>query len=280
MLGVGWALTVLGLIAASFASTVGVLIATLGVMFGVGFTIIYFPLISMLNEWFMARRGLALGIMQASAGLTGSAMPVAVAALLDKYGYAKTLRIVAIAIVVLTGPILPALRGRLPIPRNIGSKETAGSLFRNPLFYFYSVSVFLQGLGNFFPTLYLPSYASNLGYNASVGALLLALFSLGQVFGQVASGYLSDKCVPLPILTSTLPFVSSLCILIIWGLARSFPMLAVFSLLYGFFGGGYVRTSPRLYLLKQKDRTPKRQGLADFEYRLDCALGENGIGNQ
>ena len=78
----------------------------------------------MLNECFVARRGLAMGMMQAAAGLTGTAMPFALTALLDIYGYAKALRIVAIAIVVLTGPMLPALKGRLPVPQNIGNRET------------------------------------------------------------------------------------------------------------------------------------------------------------
>ena len=253
MVWVGWAMTVAGLLASSFATTVEGLIATQGVLFGVGVTIIYFPLIGMLNEWFVTRRGLALGIMEASAGLTGIAMPFALAALLNKYGYAMTLRIVAIAVVVLTGPALPALKDRLPASQTTSRRETGLTFFRNPLFYFYSISVFLQGLGHFFPTLYLPTYASNLDYQPSIGALLLALFSLGQTFGQVVNGYLSDSQLSLPILAFTLPLVSSVCVLAIWGLARSLPLLIVFSLLYGFFGGGYVSKSLSLLSPSKKN---------------------------
>lgn len=233
-------MTVLGLLASSFATTVTVLIATQGVLFGVGSTIIYFPVISMLNEWFVTRRGLALGTMQASTGLTGTAMPFALAALLDRYGYATTLRVLVVAIVVLTGPFLPALKGRLPVSQTTRSRKTPLAFLCGPLFYFYSASIFLQGLGHFFPTLYLPSYATSLGYSPSLGALLLALFSLAQVFGQVGNGYLSDNRVPVSVLAFILPLVSCASVFTLWGFGRSLPLLIVFSMIYGFFGGGFV----------------------------------------
>ena len=102
------------------------------------------------------------------------------------------------------------------------------------------MSGFLQGLGFYYPTLFLPSYAHSIGYSPSVGALLLALFSLAQLFGQIVNGWLSDKKVSVHTLAFVLPFVSCIAILTMWGLGRSLPPLILFSLIYGFFGGGYV----------------------------------------
>ena len=167
----------------------------------------------MLNEWFVVKRGLALGIMQASTGVTGTAMLFALATLLDKYGYPTTLRKFAVTLVVLTGSVLPLLKGRLPASQVSHGRKTATPFLRKPVFYFFTASVFLQGLRLFFPTLYLPSYASSLGYSPSIGALLLALFSLTQVFGQIADGYLSDNRMSVPMLTFVLPFVCCVSIL-------------------------------------------------------------------
>ncbi|KAL8627062.1 hypothetical protein Q9189_007230 [Teloschistes chrysophthalmus] len=86
MVWIGWALSVLSLIAASFATTLGVLIATQGVIYTVGITILYWPVMSMMSEWFVKKRGLAFGIFTAATGLSGIIMPFALAALLDRMG--------------------------------------------------------------------------------------------------------------------------------------------------------------------------------------------------
>ena len=200
----------------------------------------YFPVISMLNEWFVVRRGLALGIVTAATGVSGMVMPFILEILLNKYGYPSTLRAVAIALVVLTGPILPVLKGRLPVSQSSTMAKTDWSFLRNPVFYAFAASVLLQGLGHFFPSLYLPSYVNSLGQEPARGALILALINLTAVFGQIAFGYFSDNRIPVQVLLFGSPLVSALAAFTLWGLARSLPPLVIFSLIYGFFAGGYV----------------------------------------
>lgn len=74
-----------------------ILIATQGALYSVGFTIMCFPIISMRNEWFVATEGSALGIMQASTGVSEVAGPLAWATLLITYCYALTLGTFAVA---------------------------------------------------------------------------------------------------------------------------------------------------------------------------------------
>ncbi|KAL8961519.1 MAG: hypothetical protein Q9183_005298, partial [Haloplaca sp. 2 TL-2023] len=236
----GWALTIISLIGASFATTLGALIATQGVIYTIGVTILYWPIMSMMNEWFILRRGLAFGIIAAATGVSGIVMPFALAALLDKYGYPTTLRAMAVAFTVLTGPILPMIKGRLPLSKTVATKSTDFSFLKKPLFYFYALSVLCQGLGHYFPTLYLPLYANSLGYNPSIGALFLALFSLAQVIGQVLVGYLTDRKVSVRFLALILPGVSCIAILTLWGLAKSLSPLIIFALIYGLFAGSYL----------------------------------------
>ena len=241
MIWTGWAVSILSLVGASFARSIGALIVTQGALYSLGVTILYFPMIGMLNEWFVAKRGLALGLVTAATGFSGIVMPFVLAVLLERYGHETTLRAVAVALVVLTGPVLPMVRERLPVSHSTSSTARTGWEFlKKPLFWFFAASVLLQGLGHFFPTLFLPSYADALGYSPAVGALLLALFSLTQVFGQVSCGYLSDRRVSVEMLAFIFPLISAISILTLWGLARSLAPLIVFSLLYGFWGGGYV----------------------------------------
>jgi len=63
-----------------------VLIATQGVLYSIDVTIMYSTIISMLNEWFVATRGLALGIVTAATGVSGIGVPFVLGTLLDTYG--------------------------------------------------------------------------------------------------------------------------------------------------------------------------------------------------
>ncbi|KEQ68865.1 hypothetical protein M436DRAFT_67779 [Aureobasidium namibiae CBS 147.97] len=85
---------ILGLIAGSFASNLGILILTQGVAYGLGFLIFYYPILSMVNEYWITDRGMAYGILCGASGISGTTMPFKLQALLERYGYRITLRAV------------------------------------------------------------------------------------------------------------------------------------------------------------------------------------------
>ncbi|EON66847.1 hypothetical protein W97_06249 [Coniosporium apollinis CBS 100218] len=79
MIWAGWITCSLGLIAASFAKGVWHLVLTQGVAYGIGFLVLYYPLLNMLNDWFIKRRGLAHRILFASSSpivLVGPTLPL------------------------------------------------------------------------------------------------------------------------------------------------------------------------------------------------------------
>lgn len=246
MIYLGWPLCITSLIAGSFATTLGGLIMTQGIMYGTGFLILYYPIISMVNEWWVVRRGMAFGIISSATGVSGVVMPFLLQALLERYGYMVTLRAVAVALTVLTGPIILLFKGRLPPSERSVVGRTDWSFMRRPLFYVYCVVNLLQGLAYFLPALYLPSYAASLGLSPAEGALLLALMCVAQVLGQFTFGYLSDDRLPLNILAMLSTSVSAIASLALWGSSRSLAPLVVFSLLYGFFGAGFVAMRARM----------------------------------
>ncbi len=215
-------------------------------MYGTGFLIFYYPILSFVNEFWVERRGMAYGMMCASSGVSGVVMPFAIEALLNKYGYQTTLRAIAIGLAVLTGPLIPFLIGRLPASEHSSMGRTDWSCLKEPLFWVYCTSNVIQGLGYFFPSLYLPSYAASIGLSSAKGALLLALLSVSQVLGQFSFGYLSDHRLPLNLLIIASTLISAVAALTLWGLARSLAVLIVFSLVYGFFAAGYVAMWARM----------------------------------
>jgi MFS family permease len=245
MILVGWPLCILGLVAGSFANTLGTLLLTQGVMYGVGFIIFYYPILSMVDEFWVRRRGMAYGLLCSASGASGAVMPLIIQALLRKYGYRTTLQAVAVALVVLTGPLIPLLRGRLG-QQHVTNLRTNWSFLKTPLFWTYSISNVFMGMGYFFPALFLPSYASLLGLDASQGALLLTLMSASQVVGQFTFGYISDKKVPHNALIVVSSSIAAIATFSLWGLASSFAPLACFAVAYGFFGAGYTALWARM----------------------------------
>jgi predicted MFS family arabinose efflux permease len=245
MILVGWPLCILGLVAGSFANTLGTLLLTQGVMYGVGFIIFYYPILSMVDEFWVKRRGMAYGLLCSASGASGAVMPLIIQVLLRKYGHQTTLRAVAVALVVLTGPLIPLLRGRLG-QQHITNLRTDWSFLKKPLFWTYSMSNIWMGMGYFFPALFLPSYATLIGLDATKGALLLTLMSISQVVGQFTFGYISDKTVPLNALIVVSSSIAAIVTLSLWGLARSLAPLACFAVVYGFFGAGYTAMWARM----------------------------------
>ena len=59
----GWIICLAGIVAASFASKAWHIIVAQGMVYGIVFLILYYPMLDMLNEWYVKHRGLAYGIL-------------------------------------------------------------------------------------------------------------------------------------------------------------------------------------------------------------------------
>lgn len=95
----GLAIMVTGLVAASFCNGAGALLATQGVMYAIGGLILYFPAMYLIDEWFVARKGLAFGVVWTGTGTAGAIVPFLLQWLLDDYGFRTALRVWAVILV-------------------------------------------------------------------------------------------------------------------------------------------------------------------------------------
>ncbi|KAF4628960.1 hypothetical protein G7Y89_g9186 [Cudoniella acicularis] len=232
-------IVVAALIGSSFSTQVWQLILTQGVLYAIGGSLLYAPTMFYLDEWFIKRKGLAFGIMWAGVGTSGVIFPFLLTALLTRLGYANTLRIWSLILLLLCSPLIYFVKARLPVPSPPPPRQPISySFFKTRTFIFLQLSNVLESLGFFMPSIYLPSYALSLGFSSTSSTLLLSLLNSFSVLGAITLGGLCDYLhVTTVIFISTLG--STLSIFLFWGLGVQLPMLVVFAATYGFFAGGY-----------------------------------------
>lgn len=133
-----------------------------------------------MSEWFVERRGLANGVIDAGkssspysdsaaedrpsgTAVGGLALPLMLPSLLSRFGSAKTLRALSIVELVVLCFTLPFVKARLPETKIHGPGPRAavnrGWIKNRRLWFILSAST-LQGLGYFVPILWLPSKSS------------------------------------------------------------------------------------------------------------------------
>ncbi|USW50697.1 Putative major facilitator superfamily, MFS transporter superfamily [Septoria linicola] len=232
------------------------LLLTQGVMAALGNTLVYSPSTLYLDEWFgSGGRATAYGAILASKNVVGSGRPLLFSKMLETLGFAWTLRIWSL-IVLVTGflglSLLPSRHSssasssfRLPARRR---QSIPWTFFRHRTFYIYSLAntTFSSGYG--LPQTYLSSYArETLHLSTLSSSLMITLFNAPGIISCLGFGFLSDRYphnFSAATNTSISAFGSAACTLLLWGLAsnRIPAVLICFSLFYGFFAGGYSST--------------------------------------
>jgi MFS family permease len=216
------------------------------------------PTINLINEWFLQKRGLAIGIAIAGDFAGGVAMPLILQAVLNEVGFRwvshhpndqsvvasllithmQTLRVVALMIVILSSPIIFLLKPRLPISASHVAPPVDLAFLKSPFFWTLQLFNTIQALGYFLPTNYLPTIAESLGLGRTLGSLTILCVNLTGIFGCIGVGALVDRFdVTLVLLGQGI--LSCIAVFIALGFTTSIAPLFVFSLLYGLTAAAY-----------------------------------------
>ncbi|GJE97515.1 MFS general substrate transporter [Phanerochaete sordida] len=219
------------LLAASFTTNIMMLLALEGVMFGLGAAFVYCPLIWYMSEWFVARRGLANGILFGADNAGGVLFPLIMPPLIARLGIAQTTRVYALALAVCLLPAAWVMKARTPAQSsNCATKEAkemkkAGkseektrAWLRDRRFWFFAIMNTLQGLAHFVPTTWLPTFAASLGLTPSHAALALTLANGGMTLGGLAAGWASDRASVWALALGSL-VLSCAATVLLWGVA-------------------------------------------------------------
>lgn len=192
--------------------------------------------------------------------------------LLENYGFRTTLRVWAISLILISSPLIYFLRPRLPISPVLQPPRYGLSFLRTSTFWLLQIGLIVESLGYFIPSIYLPTFARSLGLSRSIGTLLVALVNAAAVFSTITMGMLIDRFhVTTVILLSTVGAVIS--VFLFWGLSTALPLLCIFSILYGFFAGGFVSTNAGVIkVVKQHDES------ADVGTLIGLLSAGRGIG--
>ncbi|KZO99340.1 MFS general substrate transporter [Calocera viscosa TUFC12733] len=239
------AVAVGSLILSSFATQIWQLILLQGVVLGTFSGVLYAPALLWVPEWFVAKRSLASGLIFCGSGVGGGLFPVIVGFLLEKTGFRWTLRIWALLFGLFTGLATWFIKPRIPVSR---ARETRiapvdWSFFVHPTFIIVAITTLIQALAYFPISLYMPTYTSALGLAPINGQLVLSVFNLFSVVGQIIFGYLCDK-----ISYSRVVMVSglgaALSAYLVWGFARNLGLIFTFVILFGSLSGGFSSIQP------------------------------------
>lgn len=234
---VGVAIQSGALIGASFADQIWMLFLTQGVAFGVGMGFIFVSSVSVASQWFTTKRSLANGIASSGSGLGGLVYALAAGAMLRTIGVAWCYRVLGLLSLGVNGVCIAFLRDR---SKATGARYSpfAVRLFKRPEYLLLNAFGVFSMLGAVALGFSLSDYGRNIGLDSSQGAVISAVFSLGQGVGRPPVGHFSDKIGRINMASAT-SFFCGLLALFIWTAARSYAYLLFFAFAAGTVAGSF-----------------------------------------
>jgi len=232
-----------GLWATSLVGSMGVGYLTYGVSVGVGVACGYVPLVTLVGGWFERQRATALGVASAGVGLgTVIGAPLA-RALIDRYEWRETYRILAVVVAAGMALATVAVKRAPLLPAGSAAALPIGELTRQRSFRLMYASGATMGLSLFVPFVFLIRYAEEQGIPKATAATLVSVLGLGSMSGRLVLGTIAGRMGILRLYQ--LCFLTMCLSFVVWLLAGgSFVMLVIFALVLGLSYGGYVAVSP------------------------------------
>lgn len=249
----------LGMLMGSVMSSAWHLYVFYGLMVGVGMGVGVVPLTATISRWFMARRGLALGIMGTGSGLANMVMPPLGGHLIRSLGISGAYLVMgatAMAIVGVCALVLkkqPSDMGLRPYGEGSapGGKEANGGVTRtvrggwgtsqalhSSTFWFLATVAFIVGIGVFIFTANIVAHATDLGISEAAAPYLLSIMGGGHVAGMLVTGVVSER---IGIRRTLIPCLCVQGIALFWlAGTSSFALLGVIAGVFGFALGGVV----------------------------------------
>ncbi|TRM63897.1 MFS general substrate transporter [Schizophyllum amplum] len=243
LLWIGTMLCFASMFGASYAQTATQLLALQGVLYAFGGSVVYVVTISYMSQWFLDRRGLANGVMFAGSSAGGIILPLTSPRLIARYGIATTMKIYAVALLVLLVPVLPFVKERFPDTHNHvhgPAPRSRKDWYKERSFQYLLAANSLHAFGYFVPLVWLPTFAGELNLSASKSSLTLTIFNCASACGRLVIGALSDRFDPWALAFGNL-LSGCFSAFVLWGvLSRNFAGLMAFSVVYGAFCGGWA----------------------------------------
>lgn len=248
---VGGLFASLGMILASFATSIIHIYLCTGVITGLGLALNFQPSLIMLNRYFSEKRPLANGLAAAGSPVALCCLSPLGQVLQYQYGWRGGFLILGglllncCACGSLMRPLLPPKRAqelengspidaeeKKPQPKR---KLLDFSVFKDRGFVIYTLAASVMVLGLFVPPVFVVSYAKNLGYEDTKSALLLTILGFVDMFARPASGLIAGmKWVrPRSVYLFSFAMIFNGCTDLIGSQATDYAGLVVFCIFFG-----------------------------------------------
>lgn len=241
-----------------------------GLLASLGMSTTYVPTTSTIVKWFVARRGLMVGMAMAGSGIGQLTLPLLTALLIGGWGWRTTYLAYGLALATLL-PLLGLLLERDPEARGLrpygapaalsGSEDVKAEdrslrpseALRTLPFWLYTGALFLFWSVVFVPVVHLPAFARGpLGSSSGLAALTITAIAVGSTLGRVLGGAVSDllgrrRTFVLVILGQTLSFFGLLLASLIGSLGLTYGSAVLFGMGYGSTGAIYPAFTADLF---------------------------------
>lgn len=196
----------LGLVLASFTTSLAWIYMSFGVVMGLGNGFGYATPIPVLSKWFPDKRGLAVGLAVAGYGLGSAILAFIVPPMLKAYGFRGTFLYLGIAYFVATvlGAFLlknppagwkPAGWAPAPASKVVATTYdyTPSEMTRTSQFPLMWIGYCLGASAGLMAISQLIPFAKSVGLPATAATFALVIAAVGNATGRILSGAISDK---------------------------------------------------------------------------------------
>ncbi|WP_228023864.1 OFA family MFS transporter [Synechocystis salina] len=281
---VGGIIVGLGYILSSFATNVGTLIFTYGVITGIGIGIVYGVPMAVVARWFPDKKGLAMGLTIIGFGLSPLITAPLANHLISVYTVRPTLRLLGIVftLVILTISLTMKFppRGWQP-PQKITNTETILTpvypqiLFKTRSFYGLWICYIIGALvGLSAIGISSPVGQEIININPNVAAGSVSLFALFNGVSRPLFGWLADKFKPHHIAILSYVLILIACILMINAQTGQVATYLIAFCLFWFCLGGWLAMAPTMTLrFFDPDQYAQNYGIIFTAYGMGALIG-------
>lgn len=233
LFAIGAAGMVTSLLAMSLLQTLLVFYIANVVYGGVGFSVLYSPLLSTSGEWFPKQRGFVTGLVTAGGALGQGLLPYSASFLINAFGWRWAFAGIGATLFAALTLALPVLRWpegtRAPVPFSAG---TADSSKARGTVAILALAAFLCCMCMGVPIVHMASFISAVCRSPSAGVNSLVIAMLAGAVGRVCCGVIADRIGPLKAYAIA-SLIQTACVIAFPALENGWSFMAL-SVIFGF----------------------------------------------
>ncbi|KAK6949890.1 hypothetical protein Daesc_008213 [Daldinia eschscholtzii] len=243
-----------------------------GLCVGLGAGMLFVPCVSIIPTYFTSKIGLAMGLASAGSSVGGIIYPIVLYQLIDRIGYAWSVRVIGfIALGTLIIPIcIMRMRFKSPKPRSM----VDWTAFRDIPYMAFTFTTFIGFMGLSILIFYISYFPQERGLtDDALSFYMVPIFNAASCFGRVVPNAVSDKIGPFNVVAPC-SLITGILMLCFMAVNTRGAVIAV-AVLAGFFSGVFIAMPPVCFfpLTKDKSKLGTRIGMGFGIIALGLLVG-------